>query len=91
MEGLPEKHKTTTKPPCVPLPTILPAQRAEEHIYVDTDTAKVDTKSGTVLELPSRPWEAMQDEDGYMALNIKDPKPAVASGENAQSQTFRNK
>lgn len=30
----------------------------------------------------------MQDEDGYVTLNIKAQKPALTSGKNAQSQQF---
>lgn len=40
------------------------------------------------LELTCSPREAMQDEDGYITLNIKPQKPAVSSGKNVQQQKF---
>lgn len=32
----------------------------------------------------------MQDEDGYMTLNIETRKPTLTSGKNAQSQEIGN-
>lgn len=32
----------------------------------------------------------MQDEDGYVTLNIKTQKPALTSGKNTQSQQLAN-
>lgn len=89
----PNPNPTKTKQPCPPTPMAPPYQREEDHRLTNTEIVKSGhCKFAKSLDpkLTRSPREAMQDEDGYVTLNIKGRKPALTSGKSARSQQLGN-
>ncbi|VFV38533.1 c-type lectin domain family 1 [Lynx pardinus] len=69
-----------------------PYQREEDHRLANTEIIKSGHyKFAKSLDpkLTRSPREAMQDEDGYVTLNIKGRKPALTSVDSASSPLWR--
>lgn len=89
-KGFLERNKKTKKH----VPQLMWLQLSKQRRITGGQTLRSSEWTNFVkplnTELTCSPRKAMQDEDGYVTLNIKAQKPALTSGKNAQSQQLAN-